>query len=61
VKVKQIATGETKTVNAAYGARLIESGQAVLVHETAKPAPKSEKPAESKRTSAEKAAKFKDE
>lgn len=57
MKVKHIATGEIKTVSAGYGARLIENGKAVLVHETAK----SEKPAESKRTSAEKAAKTKDE
>ena len=57
MKVKHIATGEIKTVNAGYGARLIENGKAVLVHETAKP----EKPAESKRPSAEKAAKSKDE
>lgn len=61
MKVKHIATGEIKTVSAGYGARLIENGKAVLVHETAKPAAKSEKPAESKRTSAEKAAKTKDE
>ena len=37
MKVKLLKTGDTITVNASYGARLIEQGEAVGIEEKSKP------------------------
>lgn len=39
MKVKYIKSGECKTVNDSYGARLIEQGKAVYAGDAAKPKP----------------------